>query len=273
MPHIENLLYVSDEFVLENILNSLCGLLDNENATIASLMPHINMSRVSQLLIKKNRNISSSALEVANLVCTGPEECVEEFVSGGGIVMLKLILLTESHHDLAKMACLILSNILVGPEKHIQEVINAGVINDLSQIATKDSDFKVRKEATWAIANACLKGSNYQKVRMIKEGVLDIIIPMLGNEDADVLLILIEAIDSLLELDNHVELEPSISDQFESLGGVTKLEELQLHKNETVYKKVIALMNKRYSLEKVDEIVPAPSGKNDTGNITTEEHK
>eukprot|EP01022_Parablepharisma_sp_SALTPOND_P018679 TRINITY_DN3092_c4_g1_i1.p3 TRINITY_DN3092_c4_g1~~TRINITY_DN3092_c4_g1_i1.p3 ORF type:complete len:252 (-),score=35.25 TRINITY_DN3092_c4_g1_i1:69-824(-) len=217
-------------------------------------MSHIHVERVTQLLLNKKLSIAKLALEIVNLVCAGPAECVEEFITGNGILALKYLLVSPEHQKLLKGVCLVLSNIMVGPEKHIQEVINAGVIAELSNLAVKSNDFGVRKEAAWAIGNACIKGSNYQKLRIVKEDVLEVLVTMLGNEDADLLLILLEAVDSLLELDKVMETEPTVCDQFEGLGGITKLEELQLHKNEIVYKKVVELMDKRFHLEEVSEL-------------------
>ena len=72
---------------------------------------------------------------------------------------------------------------------------------------------------------------------------------MISSEDPGLVMILLDALDSLLGLDEVVESENSVHDQLESLGGVTKLEELQLHKNTEVYKRAIKLLDKQYQIE------------------------
>ncbi len=104
---------------------------------------------------------------------------------------------------------------------------------------------QVKKEAVWAIANACMKASQFQAIRILEEKGLEAIVEMLHGEDADLLMVLLEAVDSLLKFDDAGEGEDSVADKLDAMGGVAKIEALQLHKNKNVYERVIKLLDKR----------------------------
>ena len=99
--------------------------------------------RVAQLVSHTSIEIAGIALRIVSLICTGPEESVEEIISCGVLKSLKLILNAPSHASLLRECCLTLANIMCGPEVHIQEVINNGIIIDLCGTVSKNSDFSV----------------------------------------------------------------------------------------------------------------------------------
>eukprot|EP00826_Nyctotherus_ovalis_P061704 TRINITY_DN8804_c0_g5_i3.p2 TRINITY_DN8804_c0_g5~~TRINITY_DN8804_c0_g5_i3.p2 ORF type:complete len:224 (-),score=56.02 TRINITY_DN8804_c0_g5_i3:42-713(-) len=193
--------------------------------------------------------IAKLALAIADTICLNTEECVSEFIKVNGVLALRCVVMQTAYESLTSKVCLVLANIMVGPVEHIQEVLNANFISTLANLAMKNVDYKVRREATWAIANGCIKGSQYQKLRIVKEGGLNAFIFMLDTKETGLLLIVLEAIEKLLEQDRKTDEESKVKELFEDLGGINKLEELQLHESEEVYKKVVTILEQNFKLE------------------------
>jgi len=211
------------------------------------------MARIVQMLVSTNMQIAAQALMVADVICLGDESCVEEFIGANGVLALKCLMVSQAHKSLVRSACLILSNIVIGSSEHIQAVLNTDFINTLSNLATKSEDYNVRREAVWAIANGCVKGKQFQKLRIVKEGGLNALISMLSSKEEGLLLVILEAIDILLDLNAGVGAEIGIVSQFEELGGVESLQALQLHESKSVYDKVVKILEKNFVLEEIND--------------------
>jgi len=269
VPAVENLIFTNDDTILENSLLTLFVILDSCDPEIyPKLLPHLCLHRICQFLTNKNLQIAWTSLEIINIVCSKPEFSVEEFIQSGGLLMLKEALKLETHKNLYRIICMVLSNIMVGPYTHIQKVFDSGLISIIIGLAIKSEDFGVRKEAIWAICNAMIHGNISLKIRLIHEGALEPIVNGLSSDDANLLMILLDAVDKILELDDEQdeEFDIRISEQFEALGGISKLEELQLFKNDEVYKSVQKLLEKRFRVEEVNPNGIPEKSKNDNEN-------
>ena len=107
----------------------------------------------------------------------------------------------------------------------------------------------MRREATWAICNACTEGNEEQLHLLIEEGVLFALVEMLASSDVQLLELVLDALVPILAVDAARQSATGYCTMLETLGGLQLLEKLQLHSNPTIYQKVVALLKAHYELE------------------------
>ena len=83
---------------------------------------------------------------------------------------------------------------------------------------------------------------------MLKEGVLAALTKMLTVHEPPLVLILLEAIDSILSAEVPIihDGDSDAASQFEALGGLKAVEHLQLHSNVKIYQAASLLADKHF---------------------------
>ena len=88
-------------------------------------------------------------------------------------------------------------------------------------------------------------------IAMIEQGALEALLVGLDEKDTQLVWALLGAIDVVLDMDE--KLGGEVADVFEKIGGLVKLEALQYHENQDIYKRVIKIMGKHFKLEECTE--------------------
>jgi hypothetical protein len=111
-------------------------------------------------------------------------------------------------------------------------------------------DLATRREAAWCINNLSLSGKREQVAYVLERGVLQPFCQLLGTDDPQILVVVLDGISNILKMasSNYDDLI-SITSQIEECNGLDKIEELQSHRNEEIYKLAFEIIDKYFSEE------------------------
>jgi hypothetical protein len=131
----------------------------------------------------------------------------------------------------------------------VQAVIDAQLVPKVIELLSK-GDLPTRREAAWCINNLSLSGKPEQVAYVLQQGVLEPFCNLLGSEDPQILVVVLDGISNILKMasasDEDVDL---ITNQIEECGGLDKIETLQNHPNEEIYKLAFDIIDRYFSDE------------------------
>ena len=191
------------------------------------------------------------ALAQAGNIVTGDDNQTQAVINCGALPKL-LALLNSPKKGIRKEACWTISNITAGTRDQIQAVIEANIIPPLRQLLAT-AEFEIKKEAAWSISNATSGGSPEQIKYLVTQGCIKPLCDLLTCNDPRLVTVALEGIDNVLkagelEAPNNNDTNPytAFVDEAE---GLDKLEQLQQHNNEDVYKKTEHILENYFPLE------------------------
>jgi len=150
-------------------------------------------------------------------------------------------------------ACWIISNISAGTTQQIEFIVgDPAQILKLISVVQKDSE-KVKREALWALANAASSGNELQAQKLVSNGVLDCFLEALSFSDPKMIQVALEGIQGILK--NGAKLGAQLPEGnpfitlLEEKGGLEKIEMLQTHASDEVYKHSVQILEEFFALE------------------------
>lgn len=188
---------------------------------------------------------------MGNLV-TGTDAQTTMVIQSGALEKI-VNLLSHEKRAVRREACWTLSNITAGSPDQIALVVRTpGYIEKLLTLINSDSA-EIKREASWVISNATARAAPEDMLKMVDIGVLDTFVGLLNCDDVKTVAVVLEAIKNILSCGakHFVDTEKYniFLTKFEQLGGVAKLESLQVHPNEEIYEKTVAIIEANFDLE------------------------
>ncbi|XP_063545528.1 importin subunit alpha-1-like [Cydia strobilella] len=242
LPFISDLLEVQDTDVLADACWAISYLTDGPNERIEEVQMTPNLlHRVVRLLEHKSAAVKTPALRAAGNMLTGSDEQTDRCLDAECVSYL-LNLLSCGKSSLVKEAAWAASNILAGTQIQIQRALDQGMLPKLIHVLAHE-DAKCQKEAAWAITNLCLGGSGAQLDALLAAGFLEPYCGLLGAADHRAVTVVLDGLTNLMQAaEKYGQVEP-LCLKLEEIGALDKIESLQTHENESVYKKTLHILD------------------------------
>jgi importin subunit alpha-1 len=257
-PLVELLSKDVSEDVLIDAVWALSYLTDGDDERIQAVLDSGVAVKLVEFLKNKDSKLLTPVVRCLGNFVTGSDLQTQAVIDAGILPHLKA-LLESPRKAIRKEACWLVSNIAAGTTKQIGLLFSqGGIVKRIVNIAT-DAPWETRKEALWAVSNICTTGTDLQVQGLIQnEGLASLCSILSTGSDSKILLVALDAINRVLEVgEKHGKEYTVLMDEYE---GITKLEDLQEHPNEEVYKKTIKMLERFFSAdEDVDDENLAPA--------------
>uniref|UniRef100_W5L4L9 Importin subunit alpha n=1 Tax=Astyanax mexicanus TaxID=7994 RepID=W5L4L9_ASTMX len=193
--------------------------------------------------------VQTAALRAVGNIVTGTDEQTQVVLNCDALGHFPA-LLTHPKEKINKEAVWFLSNITAGNQQQVQAVIDANLVPMIILLLDK-GDFGTQKEAAWAISNLTISGRKDQVAYLIQQQVIPPFCNLLTVKDAQVVQVVLDGLSNILKMaDDEAE---TIANLIEECGGLEKIEQLQNHENEDIYKLAYEIIDQFFSSDDIDE--------------------
>uniref|UniRef100_A0AAQ5Y2E5 Importin subunit alpha n=1 Tax=Amphiprion ocellaris TaxID=80972 RepID=A0AAQ5Y2E5_AMPOC len=194
-------------------------------------------------------DVSTAALRAVGNIVTGTDEQTQVVLNCDALSHFPA-LLTHPKEKINKEAVWFLSNITAGNQQQVQAVIEAKLVPMIIHLLDK-GDFGTQKEAAWAISNLTISGRKDQVAHLIEKQVIPPFCNLLTVKDAQVVQVVLDGLSNILKMaDDEAE---TIANLIEECGGLEKVEQLQNHENEDIYKLAYEIIDQFFSSDDIEE--------------------
>ncbi|XP_013775311.1 importin subunit alpha-3-like [Limulus polyphemus] len=257
LPALCVLINHSDINILVDTVWALSYLTDGGNEQIQMVIDAGVVRQLVPLLNHKEVKVQTAALRAVGNIVTGTDEQTQVVLNYDALSYFPE-LLTHPKEKINKEAVWFLSNITAGNQQQVQAVIDADLIPMIIHHLNR-GEFQTQKEAAWAISNLTISGTKAQVAYLVSQGVIAPLCNLLVVRDPQVVQVVLDGINNILKLAERQFY--NIASQIEECGGLDKIEQLQNHENEEIYKLAYEIIDQYFS-DDADEdpsVVPQSS--------------
>jgi len=254
LPVLRKLLSHNNRQIITDACWALSYLTDGDDEKIERVVKGDVISGLVQLLDCSDPQIVTPALRALGNIVTGTDTQTDAVIQSGALPVFAKLLEQSTRANITKEAAWAVSNITAGNPAQIQKVIEAGILPQLVHVLF-NGDFKSQKEAAWAVTNLTSGGTIEQMSALCEAGIddkgeggaLKAMCDLLGARDEKTIVVILEGIGNILAAAKKHDALDTLAMKIEECEGLDKLENLQSHENEDVYKKALKIIETYFS--------------------------
>jgi len=215
--------------------------------------------RMVELLIHSSPSVQTPALRTVGNIVTGDDMQTQIIINCSALPCL-LSLLGSPKKSIRKEACWTISNITAGNKQQIQTIVDANIIPHLIQLLSH-AEYEIKKEAAWALSNATSGGAPEQIRYLVAQGCIKPLCDLLVVSDVRIVNVALEALENILKV-GEADAKESGTNQYtqfiDQAEGLEKIENLQNHPNNEIYKKAVDILEAYFAAEddEVQQVAP-----------------
>lgn len=242
IPILNQLLQFESLPVVSDACWALSYFTDGPNIRIQAVCDEGVVGRVVHLLSSCDaKMIVIPALRTLGNIVTGDDRQTQIVIDGGALPALKR-LFDHPNISARKEVIWALSNILAGNSAQIQAVLDEGLL-DLVVRELATGEYRCRVESTWAISNLTCSGTPDQIASLVRAQGLPPLVTMLESNDTRLIKVTLDAFNNICRAADSLGSRDFITQTLEELDFVERIEILQMHENEEIYKRAVGLMS------------------------------
>lgn len=260
LPALAFLITNNDITILVDTVWAVSYLTDGGNDQIQLVIESGLVPSLVPLLSHKEVKVQTAALRAVGNIVTGTDEQTQVVLNSNALSHFRA-LLTHHKEKINKEAVWFLSNITAGNQQQVQAVIDNGLIPLIIHHLAK-GEFMTQREAAWAVSNMTISGNKSQINYLIEQGVIEPMCNLLSVKDVQVVQVILDGLYNILKMSGSRS--RFVAEEIEKCGGLDKIEPLQNHENEEIYKLAYEIVDQYFGDETEEDTGLMPN-QNDSG--------
>jgi len=246
LPFISDLIESGHTSSLMDTCWALSYISDGDDARIQEVMNSGVVPHLVKFLTHESTSIITPALRTLGNFVSGNDSQTQAVVDAG-VLDNVVPLLVNPKKNVRKEACWLVSNIAAGTHAQIASIMRSPRPLSLIIDAVKHAEWEVKKEATWVVSNIATGGLDEHVKGLVELNAIDALCGVLTTNDSKIVMIALDALDKILEVGQRADKD--YVTMVDESDGLERIEQLQEHSNDNVYKKAIHIIETYFGVE------------------------